>query len=77
VALVRKIEKLEGSERYQLHMEVEAKYAVYKLDGKGFVQLNTYGRPDREFPGKVSQSIQFDRNGAEQMVEILRRAFDL
>ncbi len=76
MALVRKIEKLEG-ERYQLHSEVEAKYAVYELDGKSFVQLNTYGRPDREFPGKVSQSIQFDRNGAEQMVQVLRKAFNL
>jgi hypothetical protein len=76
VALVRTFQELDG-ERYQLHEEVEARYAVFQRDGKGFVQINTYGRPDREIPGKVSQSIQLDREGAEQLVNILQRAFSL
>ena len=74
MALVRKFEVLEG-ERHQLHDEVEARYAVFERDGLGFVQINTYGRPDREHPGKLSQSIQLDREGAEALVAILRKAF--
>lgn len=74
MALIRKLEKLDG-ERHQLHEEVEAKYATFTLDGKGFVQINTYGRPTREVPGKVSQSVQFDKSSAEQLVAILRKEF--
>ncbi|WP_052951851.1 hypothetical protein [Devosia soli] len=76
MALVREFKKLDG-ERYQLHEEVEARYATFDRDGKGFVQINTYGRADRELPGKLSQSIQLDRQGAEALVAILRKAFAL
>lgn len=76
MALVTKFEKLDG-ERTQLHEEVEAKYAVFERDGRGFVQINTYGRPGREIPGKVSQSIQLDRQGAEALVAILRKSFHI
>ena len=76
MALVRKFEKLDG-ERYQLHEEVEAKYAVFERDGKGFVQINTYGRSTREIPGKVSQTVQLDKQGAEALVRILRKEFNL
>jgi len=76
MALVRSFEKLDG-ERFQLHEEVEAKYAVFERDGQGFVQINTYGRSTRELRGKLSQSIQLDRRGAEKLAQILRQAFDL
>ncbi|HEY8576077.1 MAG TPA: methionyl-tRNA formyltransferase [Devosia sp.] len=76
MALVRRFEKLD-SERNQLHQEVEARYAIFERDGVGFVQINTYGRPDREMPGIASQSIQLDRQGAEALVDILRRAFSI
>ena len=76
LALVRKLDKLD-SQRTQLHEEVEAKYATFQRDGQGFVQINTYGRPGREIPGKVSQVIQLDREGAEALVAILRKTFAL
>ena len=76
MALVRGFTKLD-SERRTLHEEVEAKYAAYEIDGRAFVQINTYGTSDREFPGKLSQSIQLDRTGAEQLVAILTKAFRL
>lgn len=76
MALIRELKKLDG-ERYQLHEEVEAKYAVFQRDGRGFVQINTYGRAQREFPDKVSQSIQLDCEGAEALVAILKKTFAL
>ena len=76
MALVKRFGKLEG-ERHQLHDEVEARYAVFERDGRSFVQINTYGRSTREVPDKVSQSIQLDRDGAEQLVAILRKQFVL
>jgi hypothetical protein len=74
LALVRSFRPLE-SERSSLHDPVEARFAVYHIDGKGFVQINTYGREDRQTPGKVSQSIQLDEGAARQLVSILRGAF--
>ena len=76
MALVRKFERL-VTERTQLQDEVEAKYAVFERDGRGFVQINTYGRADRKLPGKLSQTIQLDREGAEALVAILKKAFAL
>jgi hypothetical protein len=74
MALVRRFDKLD-SERTSLHEEVEARYSAFERDGQGFVQINTYGRPGREVPGKVSQSIQLDRDGAEALMAILQKAF--
>lgn len=74
MALVRTFLPLEG-ERISLHQEVEAKYSAFEKDGRAFVQINTYGRPDRKFPEKVSQTIQLDRDAARQLVGILNKAF--
>ena len=76
MALIRTFTLLD-SERSSLHEEVEARYSVFERDGQGFVQINTYGRADREIPGKVSQSIQLDRQGAEALVGILQKAFGI
>ena len=76
MALIRDFEPLD-LERKQLHQEVDARWTSYEIDGVGFVQINTYGRPDREFPEKLSQTIQLDRRAAEQLVAILRKAFKI
>lgn len=74
MVLIRKFEKLD-LERSQLQGEVEAKYAVFERDGRGFVQINTYGSAGRQLPGKQSQTFQLDREGADALVAILRKAF--
>ena len=76
MALVRDLE-LVRSERYQIHDPVRASYSAFSLNGKQIVQIKTYGRSQREMPTIPSQTIQFDRTGAEAMVKILKRAFDL
>jgi hypothetical protein len=40
-----------------------------------FVQIDTYGRAEREVPGKVSQSLQFDEKSARALFDILRDTF--
>ena len=74
MALVRKFEDLEV-ERTQPQAEVEARYSIFEHEKRTYVQINTYGRPDRAIPGKVSQVIQLDRQGAEDLMAILKRAF--
>lgn len=54
---------------------VDATYQVIN-DGAGTLfHLSTYGSDDRESPPKVSQTIQFDREVAEQLMAALRDAF--
>ncbi len=74
MALIRQFDKLDG-ERTTLHEEVEARYSVFERDGRGIVQINTYGRKDRDIPGKVSQTIQLERDSAKQLVDILTKHF--
>ena len=74
MALVRSfVEK--HMERNSLHDEISATYTVFQFDDRVLLQIDTYGRPDREIPGKKSQSIQLDREGAEALYRILKSAF--
>lgn len=72
-ANVVKIEKY----RNTVHDKVYATYTVFEMDDKKYVQIDTYGRVGRENPEKISQSIQFDKDAAIFLVDILRKEFDL
>lgn len=62
-------------ERNSLHKEIGATYSVFGIDEKRIVQIDTYGSVDREIPGKKSQTIQLDREGAENLFLILKNEF--
>ena len=61
--------------RNTIHEKVHTTYSVFELDGKKYVQFDTYGRIDRENPEKVSQSIQLDKETAQYIVKILNDEF--
>lgn len=62
-------------ERMSLHDPIDAVYYRYEMDGRKLLQINTMGRPTREMPGKVSQSIQLDEHSSAQLFSILRSHF--
>lgn len=64
-----------SSERHTRHSECDCGWRVTERDGVQVVQLDTYGSTERKIAGKVSQSLQLDRSGAKDLVEILRSAF--
>ena len=65
-------------DRNTVHTPVAATYTVFDtVDGEHYVQIDTYGKNDREIPGKVCQSIQFDKESAKFLVELLKKEFDL
>jgi len=70
---IKRVEK----NRNTIHEKVHATYTVFEADGEKYVQIDTYGRIDRENPEKISQSIQFDKFAAEFLVDILREEFSL
>lgn len=69
----RKIEK----ERNSVHDKVDATYTEFICDGQKFFQIDTYGSANRDIKGKVSQSIQIDHEAAMELVELLKKAFDI
>ncbi len=75
MALVRELRKSE-KEPVGIHEEVECTYTVLRAeDGRKVLQLDTYGRPGRKHPDKVSQSIQFDASGVQQLLVVIQREF--
>ena len=70
---IKKIEKY----RNTFHEKVHTTYTTFEMNGEKYVQIDTYGRIDRENPEKISQSFQFDRATAEFLVKLLSEEFDL
>ena len=70
---IKRIEK----QRNTVHEEVYSTYSVFELNGERYVQLDTYGRVGRENPEKLSQTIQFNKETAEYLVNLLSKEFDL
>jgi hypothetical protein len=57
--------------------EIAAKYSSFERDGQTILQIDMYGRASREHPGKLSQTIQLDAEGAAALSKILQREFGL
>ena len=70
---IKKIEKY----RNTIHEKVHTTYTAFEMNGEKFVQIDTYGRIDRENPEKISQSFQLDRATARFIVNLLCSEFDL
>ena len=70
---IKKIEK----NRNTIHEKVHTTYTAFEMNGEKFVQIDTYGRIDRENPEKISQSFQLDRATARFIVNLLCSEFDL
>lgn len=68
-----KVEKLAQREplRVSVHGEVEASFHIFEEAGETFLQVDTYGAPDRQIPSKVSQSIQLGNAGRAALLELL------
>jgi hypothetical protein len=76
MALIRSFQR-KYMERNALHDEISATYTVFERDGRVLLQIDSYGRDTREMPGKKSQTIQLDREGATALFNILKREFNL
>ncbi len=57
--------------RNTIHEPVHTTYTVFEMEGKKYIQFDTYGRINRENPEKISQSIQVDKETAQFVVDLL------
>jgi len=71
---ISKIERL-SKERNNVHDKVYTTYSTFDSFGKHYVQIDTYGRSDREHPGKISQSIQLDEKSAKYLYDLLSKEY--
>ena len=74
MALIRSFES-KHMDRNSVHDEIKATYSVFRNENKIFLQIDTYGRDTRDMPGKKSQSLQLDQEGAKALYEILKTEF--
>lgn len=76
MALVRNFEPKEMV-RNSLHHEISATYSVFGEGDRRVLQIDTYGSEDRQIPGKKSQTLQLDRQGAEALAKIIAKEFGI
>ena len=55
----------------------EASYSVGYFEGETIFQIQTYGSPDRQAKGVASQTIQFDKTQAAELIVLLKKEFNL
>ena len=72
---VSKIEKID-KERVTIHEKVYTTFSTFDCYGKHYVQIDTYGRSDREMQGKISQSIQLDESSAKYLFDLLKKEYN-
>ena len=76
MAVITSFEHVKGTNPARHRTEVDAKDFIFGGGRDGpIVQINTYGSAEREFPDKVSQTIQLDRKAAEILWKILGQEY--
>ena len=74
MALINRfVERRDASPRYRT--EVECGWTLADGPEGRILHLETYGSGARAIPGKVSQSLELDRDAATELLRIVRRAF--
>ena len=71
MALVKKFERLD-KQRNSVHEEVDCTYSIITDSfGNKFLQIDTYGSKNRRIRGKVSQSLQLNKESAKELKVII------
>jgi hypothetical protein len=63
--------------RNTIHKVANGTYTDFEYNGKKYFQIDTYGSEDRKMTEKISQSIQFDKETAEFLIDLLKKEFNL
>ena len=66
-----------AKDRTGLHEPTEAQYLAFDTAAGRILQIDTIGSRQRKEVGKMSQSIQLDRQTAGELLAILRETFEL
>jgi hypothetical protein len=72
MAIIREFDELDLKANAR-HTETKGGWSIQGQDGEKFVQINTVGSDNREFPDKVSQTLRLSKAAVEQLAEIARK----
>jgi hypothetical protein len=73
----KQLEKIIKSKN-SVHKPVQGTYLIFSdSTGKKYFQIDTYGSEEREYPNKISQSLQFDEETVRYIVRLLKKEFDI
>jgi hypothetical protein len=64
-------------QRNNIHEIVSSTYTVFEGNDKKHLQIDTYGKQDREMPEKVSQSFEVDEETARFLINLLIAVYAL
>lgn len=53
----------------------ETTYSTAIIGNEKLFQIQTYGSPERQIKGTASQTIQFNKQQASELIEILKKEF--
>jgi len=76
LAKIIEISRIEKN-RNSIHAVVESTFSVFVSAGKKHIQIDTYGTEQRQVKNQPSQKIQFDKDFAVQLIDILKKEFNL
>ena len=54
----------QDKDKYRIHEIIEGSYTFFEIDGRKFLQIETYGSKNRKTLNKQSQVIQIDQDTA-------------
>jgi hypothetical protein len=74
MALITGLTELQ-KDRNRVHGAVECGYTVFEECGERYLQLDTYGSPERKIPGKTSQSIRLNAESAARVKALIEKVF--
>ncbi|MGH2702352.1 MAG: hypothetical protein ACRDJ2_11340 [Actinomycetota bacterium] len=75
MAFITEFSELSSGSTGRDHSTCSAGWRVTERAGERVLQIDTYGSPDRQDAGTVSQSIQLDHETARALVAIINRVF--
>lgn len=73
VSEIEKINKCTNS----VHPEVGCTYCVFQSSGKKYFQIDTYKVGDTNIENQSTQKIQFDKEFAVKLIDVLKKEFNL
>lgn len=75
LALISEFIELASGEGKRHPTTVQCGWRILSTDSGPLLVLESYGSSTRKLPGKTSQSLQLDRQGASELKKVLERAF--
>jgi hypothetical protein len=62
-------------QRVRPHDDVEAVVRPIECEGEKFIQIDTFGRPGRGTPGKLSQTLRLSEDAFRKLVDLGNKHF--